>query len=72
MIVGAAAARSDRPSGELVVHIKRVKDALIGWTVPGTCQAVEYLTGRLITARGGVAAYALRFRTAYHERKTPT
>lgn len=69
IVVAANAARAERPSDELTQLIGKVKDLLIGWTVPGTATPIEYAGGRLLSAGGREAVWAVRFRTAYHERK---
>ena len=68
IVVGAAAARSARPSEELGEHVRRVRDALTGWTLPGSSRPVQYAGGRLLSAGGREALWSARFRTAYHLR----
>lgn len=67
-IVAASAARVERPSEDLTAEIARVKTALIGWSIPGCSMPTEYAGGRLLSAGGREAVWAIRFRTAYHER----
>ncbi len=69
IVVAANAARAERPSDELTLLIGKTKDLLIGWTIPGTSTPIEYAGGRLLSAGGREAVWAVRFRTAYHERK---
>lgn len=57
----------DEKLDELTTEVSR---RLAGWTHPDGSSPTQYLGGRLLSADGTTLAWAVRFRTAYHLRKT--
>lgn len=67
-VVAAAAAHQGRVSDDLQDEADKVRALLVGWTPPGCVRPVVFVRGRLISAGGGVVAYARTYRTFTRER----
>lgn len=70
-IVMAAPGRSSAGASEqLRTEIRRVKDALFGWTHPEAASACMIAGGRLLDLDAQTLTWAIEFTCTYRERKT--
>ena len=65
----APARRSDEASEQLRIEVRRVKDALFGWTHPEAASGCMLAGGRLIDLDAQTLTWAIEFTCTYRERK---